>query len=196
MSEIDGKLNIGNESQAPGYYAFRVKKSSNQLLLAFPDGSEFGLLNAHTAKALEDLVERPSVQFEALAHIITLRETIGRAAKASDAVVRVNINVYGPPAACTDVGRRLSASKVYLQRPDQQRPGSIYDNPHVLKLPEMQMPSIDYKPGETGDSASPSDISDTEHFRKAISDVYASLKRSSGLKRLEGDSRLRTCLLP
>jgi hypothetical protein len=145
---------------------------------------------------LEDLVERPSVQFEALTHIMTLRETIGRAEKAGDAVARVDINVYGSPEASRSIGRHLSANKVYLQRPDQQRPGSVYDNPHVLKFPEMQVSSINYKPEGTGDSASRSDIDNNSHFRKAISDVYASLKRGSRLKRLEGDNRLRTCLLP
>jgi SWI/SNF-related matrix-associated actin-dependent regulator of chromatin subfamily A3 len=196
MSDIVSKLTVGNESQTTGYYAFGIKKSSDKLLLTFPDGSEFGLLSTHTAKALEDLVERPSIQFDALAHIITLRETIGRAKKASDAVARVNINVYGSPAARIDVGHHLSAKKVYLQRPDQQRPGSIYDNPHFLKFPEMQIPSIDYKPEGKADGASLSDNDNPEQFRKAISDVYASLKRGSQLKRLEGDNRLRTRLLP
>jgi SWI/SNF-related matrix-associated actin-dependent regulator of chromatin subfamily A3 len=194
MSGIDAMLNASNQSQAAGTYTFRIEKSSAQLFLTFPDGTEFGVLNNHIAKALEDIVEQPSVQFDALAHILTLRETIGRATKASDAVVRVNINVYGPKEAGKDVGRHLSAKKVYLQRPDQQRPGSIYDNPHVLKLPDMQMPRIDYNSKGTNDSSLRSD--NFEHFRKTISDVYGSLKRGSKLKRVEGDNRLRTPLLP
>ena len=194
MLEVDAKLNVGNESQAAGHYAFKIKKSSTQLFLVFPDGTEFGHLNTHISKALEGIFERPSIQFEALAHIITLRETISRATKASDAVARVNINVYGTKEASKDVGRHLSSNKVYLQRPDQQRPSSIYDNPHVLKLPEMQISNVDYLAEGTSDSVSRPD--NVEHFRKAVSGVYASLKRSSRLKRLVGDNRLRTPLLP
>src|SRR5579862_5086676 len=78
MSKVDGKLKISSESQAVGHYMFKIRKSGVQLLLVFPDGSEFGLLNTHTSQALEDLVEHPSVKFEALTHIVTLRETIGR----------------------------------------------------------------------------------------------------------------------
>jgi SWI/SNF-related matrix-associated actin-dependent regulator of chromatin subfamily A3 len=194
MSGIDAMLNTSNQSQAAGMYTFRIEKSSAQLFLTFPDGTKFGILNNHIAKALEDIVEQPSVQFDALAHILTLRETIGRATKAIDAVVRVNINVYGPKEVGEDVGRHLSAKKVYLQRPDQQRPGSIYDNPHVLKFPDMQIPSIDYHSEGANESSLRSD--NVEHFRKTISDVYGSLKRGSKLKRVEGDNRLRTLLLP
>jgi hypothetical protein len=194
MSEIDAKLNVGNESLAAGYYAFRIKKSESQVLLAFPDDVDFGLLSTQITKALEDIVERPSVQFDALADVETLRQTIERATKASDAVVRVNINVYGSREAMKDIGCHLSDHKVYLQRPDQKRPGSIYDNPHVIKFPQMQVPSIDDRPAGTSDKVSLS--GDVQHFRQAISDVYASLKRGSRLKRLEGDNRLRTPLLP
>ena len=190
MSDIYAKLKVGNESQFAGYYTFRLKKSLGQVLLTFPDGTDFGILNTHIAKALEDL----SVQFEPLVHISTLYETIGRAVKASDAVVRVNINVYGSKDASKDAGRHLSAQKVYLQRPDQQLPGSIYDNPHVLKLPEIQNLSIEHKIDGTKDKVSRSDK--TDNFGKAISDLYASLKRGTGLKRVEGDNRLKTILLP
>ena len=193
MLDIYAKLKVGNESEFAGYYAFKLKKSLDQVFLTFPDGTDFGILNTHIAKAVEDL-ERPSVQFEPLVHISTLYETIGRAVKASDAVVRVNINVYGSKDASKDVGRHLSAQKVYLQRPDQQRSGSIYDNPHVLKLPEIQTLSIEHKIDGTKDKVSRSDK--TDNFGKAISDLYASLKRGTGLKRVEGDNRLKTILLP
>ena len=193
MSQLDAKLHVGNESQAVGHYTFGIKKCSDQLVLTFPDGIQLGLLNTHVAKALKDIVELSSVQFEALADIGKLRELIGRVTKASDAVARVNIYIYGSREARKGVGRHLSSNKVYLQRPDQQRYGTRYDNPHVLKLPQMQMPSINYQPDATGHKMSQSD--NVEHFRKAVSDVYASLKRSSRLERLEG-ARLKTSLLP
>jgi SWI/SNF-related matrix-associated actin-dependent regulator of chromatin subfamily A3 len=196
MSQVDRKLTTGNESQNASHYVFKIRKSGAQLLLAFPDSSEFGLLNTHTSQALEDLVEHPSIQFEALAQIVTLRETIGRVAKASEAIARVNINVYGSPDDSKHVGRHLSTKKVYLQRPDQLRPGSVYDNPHFLRVPGIQESTIYHKLEERSTGASRSGIDDIERFQKTVSDVYASLKRGSGLKRLEGDNRLKTRLLP
>lgn len=186
-------LNVGNKPQVAGIYTFGIENSSDQFFLTFSDGTQFGQLNNHVAKAL-GVIEQPSVQLDAVAHIMSIRELIGKFTKASDAVVRVNINVYGPREARDKVGRHLSANKVYLQRPDQQRPGSLYDNPHILKLPEMEMPNFDHDSGGANDGALQSD--NVEHFRKSVSDVYASLKRGSRLKRLEGDTRLKTTLLP
>src|SRR5690242_5205513 len=104
MSQVDVKLNSGNIPQVDGHCVFGIKRSLAQLSVTFPDGGEFGLLNVHTSKALDSLIDLPSVQLEALADMITLRETIDRATKASDATLRVNINMYGPRETRKDVG--------------------------------------------------------------------------------------------
>src|SRR5580700_4914275 len=145
MLEVDAKLKAGNRSLTDDHYTFSIGKSSTQqLVLRFQDGTEFGILNTHTSKALEDLIGRPSVQFDALGSTPAIREAIGKAMKANDAVVRVNINVYGSKEAGKETGLHLSTHKVYLQRPDKPRPESFYDNPHVLKIPGMQMLSLEY----------------------------------------------------
>jgi SWI/SNF-related matrix-associated actin-dependent regulator of chromatin subfamily A3 len=194
MSQIHVKLNSGNSFQFPGYHVFGLQKSSTQVFLTFPDGTQFALLDTHTAKVLDSIIGIPSVQLEALANLSTLRETIDRATKASDAILRVNINVYGPNKDRKPVGSCLASGKIYLQHPDQQRPGSTYDNPHFLSFPGMQIQSVDLKPQEIGRSALESD--DSDQFQKAVSDMYASLKRSSHLKHLVGDTRIRTPLRP
>jgi SWI/SNF-related matrix-associated actin-dependent regulator of chromatin subfamily A3 len=194
MSQIEFKVNSGNVLQVDRHLVFRVEKSLPQSVLTFPDGIKFALLNTHAAKVLNSVIELPSVEFEALANLNTLRETIYRAAKASDATLRVNINVYGSRETRKEVGFHLSAGKIYLQQPDQQRPGSIYDNPHVLALPGIRVQSLVFKPKEKGESMLRGD--DAHLFQEAVSEVYASLKRSLDLKRLEGDDRLRTSLLP
>ena len=194
MLDVESKLKAGSRYSDKEYYTFNAKKSMTQVVLRFQDFTDFGILNAHISNALVGLIDRPSIQFDALGSMLTIRETIGRSTKASDAVVRVNINIYGPREACKDVGRHLSDCKVYLQRPDIQRPGTFYDNPHVLKFPDMQISSFEYQleaapdPGSTSDGA--------ECIRKMISNVYASLTRGTKLNRVEGDRRLKTQLLP
>ena len=193
MSEVQSKLNSEITSQVAGHWSFGITKDTSQLYLIFRDGTQLGLLNAHTTKALDNITDLPSVQLEALVDLVALRETMCRATRASDATIRVNINVYGTREARKEVGDRLSAGKVYLQHPDQKRGASIYDNPHVLELPGMKTSNQNLKPDVVAESASKAD--EAEQFEKAVSNVYASLKRGSHLKRVEGDNRLTTSLL-
>ncbi|KAK2745332.1 hypothetical protein FQN55_006237 [Onygenales sp. PD_40] len=159
---------------------------------------ELGWLESHAAGALDALIERPSIQLEAVADVPSLRETIGKVTKAKDAIIRVDICIYGSRESSADVGRHLSNNKVYLQRPDpqRQRAGSIYDNPHVIKFPDLQIRDVDRRPTEMEEEGSELMVESGEGFQKAIQDVYDSLHRSSNLRRLEGDSRLKTTLLP
>src|SRR5277367_2475864 len=154
MSEVQSKLNSEIMSQAAGHWSFGITKDTSQLYLIFRDGTRLGLLNAHTTKALDSITDLPSVQLEALVDLVALRETMCRAIKASDATIRVNINVYGAREARKEVGDRLSKSKIYLQHPDQKRGASIYDNPHVLQLPGMEALSQSLKPDGVVESAS------------------------------------------
>lgn len=194
MSQVDAKLRSGNKTEGTRRAIFGIGKSFDQIFLTFSDGTEFALLNNHTEKVLDSIIGLPSVHFEAFVDLTTLRETIGRATKASDATLNVNLNVYGSKEVRKQVGCCLSAGKIYLQHPYQHRPGSIYDNPHFLVVPGILAESVDPKPHGMGESMSRSD--DVDGFRKAVADVYASLRRSSCLKRLVGDSRLTTSLLP
>jgi SWI/SNF-related matrix-associated actin-dependent regulator of chromatin subfamily A3 len=193
MLEVDAKLKASTGSLVNDCCTFNIGKSSEQLVLRFQDGTEFGHLNTHTSKALNELFDQPEIEFEAFGATRTILEAIGRSTKATDAVVRVNINVYGSKEAGKDVGRHLSENKVYLQRPDLQRPGSLYDNPHFLKFPDMQSSSFEYQtetaPGRVLTS------NDSENFRKVVSNVYASLTRGAKLNRVEGDDRVKTPLL-
>ena len=197
MSEVESKLNSETASHAAWQWSFGITTNDSQLYLIFLDGTRLGLLNAHTTKALDSITDLPSVQLEALVDLVALHEAMCRATRASDATIRVNINVYGTREARKEVGDQLSKGKVYLQHPDQQRSTSIYDNPHVLRLPGMKTANQNLKPDGAVESASKADKADkAEQFKSAVSNVYASLKRSSHLKRMAGDNRLRTRLLP
>ena len=195
MSTIEARLKKILEIQAEDSCTFDIRKSSDKIVLYFVDGTEFGVLNTHASKAFENYVQLSSFQFEAIGSILIIRETIGRATKATDAVVRVNINVYGPGESCQEVGRHLSSQKLYLQRPDKLRIGSTYMNPHVLSFPDMEMSGYENQL-DVGSNRALKPISDNaDKFRETISNVYSSLTRGAKLSKIEGDRRLRMKLL-
>jgi SWI/SNF-related matrix-associated actin-dependent regulator of chromatin subfamily A3 len=194
MLDVDTRLKPAHGSN--DYYEFKIGSSRERMVLKFQDNVDFGHMNAHTSKALEEPFSEPSIQIEVLGSRSAIREAIGKATKATDAIVRVNINVYGPGEATKVrelVAHRLSSRKIYLQRPDNPRPGTVYDNPHVLKFPDMDIPSFVYN---TELAAHRSEVSDDpEKLQKILDNVYASLTRGSKLNRIEGDHRVETELL-
>jgi len=194
MLEVDTKLKKDGQSRGSnGQHIFGVRKDADKVTVAFADGSEFGILNEHASKALGKLVDESKVDLDCLAPTLTLREKIEKASKAKDAIVRVDINVYGARSARKDVGRYLSDNKLYLQRPDQLRPGLEYDNPHILHFSDMATETFEFAP-EPCLNDNPTTKS-TEAFRQTISDVYSSLKRGNRLNCMEGDDRVKTELL-
>lgn len=192
MSELDSKLRTGGDSPIGGWYVMNVIKSDEQHLIIFPDGYVMGELNAQMEKALE-AVANQQLRFEVFAPIRAICETISRTTKEKDAVVRVNINVYGSRKLASKVGNELSTLKVYLQKPDYLGSGITYDNPHILRLPNMEA-SLNERIDQVGNEKKP-EAEKPESFKKTISDVYSSLRRGHGLVGLEGDERLKTTLL-
>jgi hypothetical protein len=141
---------------------------------------------------LKELLEFPSLHYEAIGDTSSLRESISRATKPSEAVVRVNINIYGPKDSGKDVGGLLTTHKVYLQSPDVRRPGSRYENPHILTFKDMDISSVHQLNQEHNGLY----ISkDAEELHETVSHLYASLKRGKDLKQVEGDRLLKTNLL-
>jgi len=191
MLELDDKLKKNGRSDHD--CKFYIQQDSDQVALKFQDGTELGILNNHTSKALEALLLRPSLQFDALSSAPVIREVISRATKASEAVIRVNINIYGPQEELQHVGSHLTLTKVYLQRPDSLRPGVTYENPHVLKFAGLPISNTYHQNEVQSSRVAASDDSDI--FRKTVSNLYGSLTRGTKLDRIEGDSRLKTPLM-
>lgn len=170
-----------------------VLRPEMQYLVAFPDGSPLGELNKQLEETLNDLSNH-FLELEVAAPIRPIRETIGKATREKEAIVRVNINLYGSRSKAQIIGQVLSKHKVYLQRPDYLRPGVIYDNPHVLKLANVMAPQSGIIV-QVGTSAKhPQDSG--EELKKNIAAVFSSLRRGKALNELEGDQRLTTALLP
>lgn len=135
MAELDKKLGSSATSPIQGHTLLNVTKPETQYLITFGDGAVLGEVNASLEQALSNIAEQQfPLDFEVFAPVRGIRETISRATKEKDAIVRVQISIYGPRAIAQGIGRELSQQKIYLQRPDHVREGADYDNPHLLKL--------------------------------------------------------------
>jgi SWI/SNF-related matrix-associated actin-dependent regulator of chromatin subfamily A3 len=193
MVELNYRLNHSTVAPIQGHTQMKVIKPEAQFQIAFLDGTIVADINAQLEKALVSITEQGyQLDYEVFAPIRAIQETLGRAGKEKEAIVRMQINVYGPRSIAHDIGKELSKRKIYLQRPVYIRDGAPYDNPHVLTLTGFQC--------STTDVAMP--IEDThkekatiETLASAIEDVYSSLTRDRNLRGLEGDERLSASLL-
>ncbi|CAI9627663.1 unnamed protein product [Alternaria burnsii] len=193
MIELNKKLNMIAPSPLHGHSQLGIIRPGAQFLVAFSDGAVVGEVNAQLDKALTSIAEQGyELELEVFAPTRAFQETIGRATREKEAVIRVQVNVYGPSAAADEIGRELSQHKLYLQRPAYIRDGARYSNPHMLTLPEFEGSMTVTRPvlGETVPE-NPS----LRSFKNTIRDVYSSLTRDRDLSGLEGDERLNTTLL-
>jgi SWI/SNF-related matrix-associated actin-dependent regulator of chromatin subfamily A3 len=194
MVELDKRLSTTAASPIHGHALMQLTKPGNQHLITFDDGAVLGEVNASLGQALNNISEQQYLlNFEVFAPIRAIRETISRATKEKDAIVRVQITFYGPRKSAQIIGRELSQMKIYLQRPDYVRTGADYENPHVLKLVDEQHTFLDvvvHKEDQSSEKATDNSL------KKVIADVYSSLTRDKNLQGFEGDERLKTALLP
>ncbi|KAI4608164.1 hypothetical protein J4E80_009172 [Alternaria sp. BMP 0032] len=193
MAELHRKLNNIASSPVTGHARMVVIKPEAQFVVAFPEGFVIGDVNAQLDGALTSIAEQGyEIDLEVFAPTVVIQETIGRATKDKEAVVRVQMNVYGPSTAACDIGKELSQQKIYLQRPVYIRDGYRYENPHILTLPGFQgstpeIPTITEEPLP--------DKVGLQTLRSTLQNVYSSLTRDRNLHGLEGDERLNTDLL-
>ncbi|CAO2649604.1 Nn.00g069890.m01.CDS01 [Neocucurbitaria sp. VM-36] len=193
MIELDCRLNLDNTDAMDGHMKLKLIQHQTHFFVAFPDDTVLGEVNAQLEKALMSIAEQQyRVDCEVFASVGAIRETIDRATKEKDAVVRMQVDIYGPRAVAQKVGKEFSQHKIYLQRPKIVRHGASYENPHILILPGFQ-PS----PAAVVHQAEEKmpDKSAAEIFKKTITNVYSSLTRGQDLRGLEGDDRLKTPLL-
>ncbi|RYN15849.1 hypothetical protein AA0115_g12742 [Alternaria tenuissima] len=193
MIELNKKLTRIAPSPLHGHAQMVIIRPEAQFLVAFSDGAVVGEVNAQLDKALTSIAEQGyELELEVFAPMRAIQDTIGRATREKEAVIRVQVNVYGPPAAANEIGRELSQHKLYLQRPAYVKDGARYSNPHMLTLPEFENSMTATRPSlEETVSEKPS----LQTFKHTIRDVYSSLTRDRDLSGLEGDERLHTTLL-
>ncbi|KAK1765014.1 SNF2 family N-terminal domain-containing protein [Phialemonium atrogriseum] len=193
MQIIDSKLG----KSSAGYERFKLNEQQDHVLLCFPDdGEEFGYLRSGVGKTLAPLLAKSYVEFEPIATTSNLKETIGRANKPAEAMVKVGINVYGRRWAAAEVGDALSRGKLWLQKPGHTRRGVAYDNPHFLPL---KINGVQVQPVQPVSRVPNEGLAGKKHregrLRKMVEEVYKSLGSTRHLDMVEGGNRVTAELL-
>ncbi|PHH89508.1 hypothetical protein CDD83_5880 [Cordyceps sp. RAO-2017] len=98
------------------------------------DGEDFAYLRRAAGNPLMPLLAKPSVKLEPKASASKLKHIIERARSPAEAVVKVDINIYGPRRAAEEIGDTLSRNRLWLQKPDQAKDDVAFENPHFLVL--------------------------------------------------------------
>ena len=169
-----------------------LRNEASHIKLQLGDGTCFAQVNARPSETLDELLQRPLVEMDAVVDHVQFLQTIDDASKPIEATMRVNINVYGSGKDREPIGKLLSDGKIFLQDPEDIRPGLRVRNPHLFELS-----GADHKPPETTVTmnVAKSAKDDPEHILlETVSNMYTALKRGETLKQIDGDACLRTCL--
>jgi hypothetical protein len=193
MAVLDAKLCPSDETQPNPIQKFNLESKTDHILLVFPDGTHFGCLRDNMTKAMASLLGAEDLKFEAVALTQHLRGIIAKVDKSGDAVVQVDINIYGPRGKASSVGEDLSKSKLWLQQPDYFKKQYPYENPHVIHFPELEGAASLEEVHNDVSVTKPQ--SDQERLQRIVSQVHQSLQREKNLDRTAGDQRLKTGLL-
>jgi hypothetical protein len=193
MTTLNARLARPQGSSEDVIQVFTLETRPSHILLTLPDGTEFGYLRDNMTKALEPLLRGESLEFEGIAMLWRLRDRINKASRSIDALVHVNINIYGPRSMATSVGKELSSHKVWLQKPDHFKRQLSYDNPQMLRFPDLDH-SLLFEPAHD-EVISSRTVHKEDRLAQMVSEVYGSLQRANELGSVSGDRRLRTALL-
>ncbi|EEU41409.1 uncharacterized protein NECHADRAFT_122747 [Fusarium vanettenii 77-13-4] len=198
MSTVDERLKACRER----YQRFTLKEQKDHrehAFLCFSDDVTFGHLRSGIGKVLLSLMSKPNVEFEPIGETLKLREVIERAGKPSDAIVKVNIDVYGPRNSAKDVGDELSRAKLWLQRSDTSHiinPGIEYHNPHFLRIRIRGSDAEILQPSQpVVNNATARKQTREEQLRKMVEEVYKTVGSNRDVDRAEGGSRVTRELL-
>lgn len=179
------------------YQYFKLTEQQDHAMLKFQEEDmEFGYLRSGPAKTLLHLMSQPSVAFEPIASKYNLKEIIHRANKPNEAMIKVDINIYGNSTQSLMVGKILSEGKLWLQRSDHSKNGSVYENPHLLKIdiPEMEAMPLELSE-QTAKDGAPKKRTREEQLRKMVEEVYKSVDNNRELEMVDGGSRVVRKLL-
>ncbi|KAF4951751.1 hypothetical protein FSARC_12822 [Fusarium sarcochroum] len=192
MSSIDERLSAVGSA----YQYFTPTEYQKQVMLCFPDDNKhFGHLRSAVAQILLPLISHQRVDLEPLALKADLREIIQRASKSADAMVKVDINIYGPRLDSTMVGDALSNGNLWLQRSSHGRTDTIYDNPHFLTISvddshTQMLQNMD----PVSNNGAPKKKTREDQLRKMVEEVYKTVDNTRDLELVEGGDRVTQAL--
>ncbi|KAH8880490.1 hypothetical protein GQ53DRAFT_891050 [Thozetella sp. PMI_491] len=133
------------------------------------------------------------VEAEAIGSTAAIRERVHRATKPEEAIVQMNINIYGPRRFAEQVGEVLSDRKFCLQRPDSRRAEAPYENPHFVTFPGLDLDTVVQE--TTKEATVSKKKAHDERLRELVDEVHNSLSRPNALETVEADQRIKTPLL-
>ncbi|KPM46104.1 hypothetical protein AK830_g425 [Neonectria ditissima] len=197
IHKVDVKL-VGNMSSLLAQLSqrdiqtFTLTPKTDHVLLLLPDGTKFGHPRGDITKVLSSLLGSDSFEFEAVALSRIICRKISKVEKAGDAIVQVDINIYGPSSQGTRIGEILTKDKVWLQRPDYYNKQFLYVNPHVIRFPELEGSA---RLEELENEAAGLERRTNTDVMQLVAEVQQSTHRAEGLERVTGDGRLKTELL-
>ena len=185
--DIQQRLKCSGQSRLPDHYHLSVVCVEDRLLAKHHDGTVIGELDAQVKYAMLGLQQ--DVELDGFILVKSVYDILQKGIK--HAVVRMNIEIFGPRKISQMVGQELGESKLYLQKPDSARPGVPYENPHFLNI-EGHTPIVEEP--ISMDLAEQTE-NNQETFMETISNIYSSLTRDQALTGFQGDSFLKTILL-
>lgn len=188
MAKLSSKLAEGRDIQA-----LLLRFAVDRIYVEFSDETQFGFLRENMTLAFNPLRDISKVEFEAIVIAPRIRKQIDGMKKAGDAIIQVDINIYGPRSKASTVGETLSKGKAFLQRPDHYRRQLPYENPHFIRFADIEQ--IDQTDDMQQNIAETEERTQAEMVQDVVAEVQRSLHRAEGLQRAVGDQRLRTDLL-
>jgi hypothetical protein len=185
-------------------YHFVLQREDGAGYLACSPGNLVASLNTPFSQATNQiLLEIPSVDFD----FYVTRQSWSKVFRSQttaekNPILNARVNVSANASMLIDVGRLLSAKRLYLQRPACQVPGQIYQNPHYVKFPGIEPRTLEERKAEARsdiDSIAETDAQkeiDKDDLKNEFAVVFGSLIRSHCLSEFAADRRIRTSLTP
>lgn len=196
MLEVNERLKGPSQSRYQRFTLKEQKDHREHAFLLFSDELTFGHLRSGTGKALLPLMLLPNVRFEPVGETSKLLDVIDKANKPGDAIVKVNIDVYGPRSSASKVGRDLSQAKLWLQKSDTMAEGYEYDNPHFLRIDiDRSEEAPLQRVQQVVSNAATRKQTREEQLRKMVEEVYKTVGSNRDVDRAEGGDRVTRELL-
>jgi hypothetical protein len=195
-TQVMSRLGVPEGTSPHHMQKFTLQAKSDHILLSFQDGTQFGYLRDNMTEALKPHLGSDDLSFEAVASTANIRARIAKVEKQGDVIVHVDINVYGPRERAKAIGEALSNKKVWLQKPDYYKREYAYENPHLIRFPDLEetvQPEQIMQEIPAPEPALPHTALD--RVQQVVSEVHRGLHRADDLDREDGDQRLHTTLL-
>ena len=174
------------------YQTFALQWKTDHIAVLLSEDLELGYLQQSMHTPLCPLIANRDFDLEAIALLESLLNKISKVIRVSDASVVMDINIYGPRNKLKEVGETLSSQKVWLQRPEYCMHEIPYENPHVIRFPDLegslQLEELQNEPLLVARRRE-------DPVQQMVSEIHASTHRAQDLERTSGDRRLLTELL-